>query len=325
MPPSSRHGNTLNSTERTNPIVRIQGRPWHDRAGVTHDLNETLIQTRPHTMTVDHDVHMVHSDPPATGPARHVPRCDDIPVTGEYAAQRSLPRSVVCTGARATADVAAVPVHALAGINAYLRRKIGDLRQQARRRRYRMAPYAAFAREMFAGPRAIGAVCPSWPHLARAMAGELDNIGDGLVLELGAGTGSITHALLQQGVAPTRLIAVERSPALAAHLRKRFPAIRVIEGDAAQLGNLIGNDANRVRAVVSGLPLRSLPRAAAQEIGQQIRHLLPDDGVLVQFTYDLRTPSVWRDSALKNERTRIVWNNLPPARVDTFVRKADSP
>ena len=156
------------------------------------------------------------------------------------------------------------------------------------------------------------------------MAGELDNIDDGLVLELGAGTGSITHALLQQGVAPERLVAVERSAALAAHLRKRFPAIRVIEGDATQLRNLLGEDADSVQAVVSGLPLRSLPSTVVQEISQQVRHLLPENGFFVQFTYDLRTPSVCAHEALRNERTRIIWNNLPPARVDTFVRQAET-
>lgn len=207
----------------------------------------------------------------------------------------------------------------------YLRRRIAELRRQLNTHRLRAGPYVAFARETLARPRTIGAVCPSSRYLARAMAGELGDIETGLVLELGAGTGSITHALLEQGVDPTRLIAIERSPMLVAHLRSRFPAIRVIEGDATQLVELLGSDAGGVRAVVSALPLRSLPRTVAQQIVQQIQQLLPEHGVLVQFTYDLRTPSVWHARTLTKERTRVVWKNIPPARVDTFTRQPVPP
>lgn len=206
-----------------------------------------------------------------------------------------------------------------------LRRRIADLRRQVNTHRLRAGPYVTFARETLARPRTIGAVCPSSRYLARAMAGELDDIDTGLVLELGAGTGNITHALLEQGVDPTRLIAIERSPMLVAHLRSRFPAIRVIEGDATQLVELLGSDADGVRAVVSALPLRSLPRTVAQQIVQQIQQLLPEHGVLVQFTYDLRTPSVWHARTLTKKRTRVVWKNIPPARVDTFTRQPVPP
>ena len=54
------------------------------------------------------------------------------------------------------------------------------------------------------------------------MAARVDTARTGLVVELGGGTGVITAALLARGVAPERLVVVEQSPALAAHLRQRF-------------------------------------------------------------------------------------------------------
>ena len=275
-------------------------------------------------MRENHNVHITSIDYVEAAPLRDDDMFNDTPVSGEFDTHRSQSRSIRFSAMRSTAHNRAKLLDAFAGTNAYLRRKFGVLFRKAHTHRGRIDHYVTFAREILAGPRAIGAVCPSSPHLARAMAGELGNIDDGLVLELGAGTGSITHALLQQGIAPGRLVAVERSAALVAHLRKRFPAVRVIEGDATQLKTLLGDDATRVQAVVSGLPLRSLPRPVVQKISQQIRHLLPENGCFVQFTYDLRTSSVCEHEALKNARSRIIWNNLPPARVETFVRRADT-
>lgn len=53
-----------------------------------------------------------------------------------------------------------------------------------------------------------------------------------LVLDLGAGTGVITHELVRCGC---RVVAVELDPRLAARLRRRFastPSVRVLEADA---------------------------------------------------------------------------------------------
>ena len=45
-------------------------------------------------------------------------------------------------------------------------------------------------------PLRTGAVMPSGSMLARLMANQIDTAGDGVVLELGGGTGAITACLL---------------------------------------------------------------------------------------------------------------------------------
>lgn len=222
-----------------------------------------------------------------------------------------------------TMEIPVKLVDPLVRISSYVRCKLGLARQRADKRHRGFESYLAFFRELLAGPRTIGAVCPSSSYLAQAMARELHDTDDGLVLELGAGTGSITSALLQRGIAPERLIVIERSAALAKHLRQRFPAVRIIEGDARQLDDLLGSDVGRIQAVVSGLPLRSLSPVVVTEIARQIHHLLPEGGLFVQFTYDLSKPSVHKDMALRKARTQVVWKNLPPARVDTFVKQVN--
>ena len=58
---------------------------------------------------------------------------------------------------------------------------------------------------------------------------------DEVVLELGAGTGVVSRAMLEGGVPPERLIVVEIVPEMAEHLRSAPPDVQVIEGDARRL------------------------------------------------------------------------------------------
>ncbi|MDG4597317.1 MAG: methyltransferase domain-containing protein [Candidatus Contendobacter sp.] len=182
------------------------------------------------------------------------------------------------------------------------------------------ASLALFTREIWVNPRAMGAACPSAPALASGMAARVPLERDGLVIELGGGTGAVTAALLKHGVPPWRLMVVERSPTLAHHLRQRFPQLRVIQGDAAQLGHLLGHPRPRLNSIVSSLPLRSLHPATTRAVAQQFETLLEPGGLLVQFTYDLRGTHTRLLLGFRRLSSKIVWGNLPPARVETFER-----
>lgn len=182
------------------------------------------------------------------------------------------------------------------------------------------ASLALFTRELWANPRAMGAACPSAPALASGMAARVPLERDGLVVELGGGTGAVTAALLKHGVPPWKLMVVERSPTLTHHLRQRFPQLRVIQGDAAQLGHLLGHPRPRLNSIVSSLPLRSLHPATTRAVAQQFEALLEPGGLLVQFTYDLRGTHVRLLPGFRRLSSKIIWSNLPPARVETFER-----
>ncbi len=184
------------------------------------------------------------------------------------------------------------------------------------------ASLALFTREIWANPRAMGAACPSAPALASCMASRVPLDRDGLVVELGGGTGAVTAALLKHGVPPWKLVVIERSPTLANHLRQRFPQLRVVQGDAAQLAQLLGHDRSRgVGGIVSSLPLRSLPPAVTRAVSHQFETLLDAGGLLVQYTYDLRGTQPRLLPHFRRRSSKIVWSNLPPARVEVFERE----
>lgn len=174
-----------------------------------------------------------------------------------------------------------------------------------------------FLQELFNRPGAIGAICPSSRYLARQMARQLPESDEGLIIELGGGTGVITRALLDHGVAPERLKVIEFSSPFVKRLRQRFPQVDVIHGNAADLCELIPRN-TKIRAIVSSLPLCSLPEPITQSILQQWQTLLHDGGVAIQFTYNLRLPK-WRSYVRAHQtNSKVVWANLPPANITTF-------
>ena len=186
---------------------------------------------------------------------------------------------------------------------------------------------ALFLKRWLRRPFSMGAVVPSGRLLAEAMAqttlAALEE-RPGHVVELGAGTGQVTKALLAAGIDSQRLTLVERDGELAAFLRRHFPGPRIIEGDAVRLPRLLAdNGVERVSVVVSSLPLLSLPAEIVKGIVEGVFQALPRGAALVQFTYG-PTPPVPRglrqSLRLVEARGHRIWRNVPPAVVWTFRR-----
>jgi phosphatidylethanolamine/phosphatidyl-N-methylethanolamine N-methyltransferase len=180
-----------------------------------------------------------------------------------------------------------------------------------------------FLREWLANPQRTGAVAPSSPKLAAAMARWLPRDPESFVLELGPGTGAVTAALLKRGLREDRLIAIENNPALAKHLRKRFPRAHIITGDAWQLDELLRDCPQHVKsvgAVISSLPLLNFPQAEAEALAAKIRDVLEPRGRWVQYSYHIVKNRSRGAEDFRLVASKIVWWNLPPARVHVFQK-----
>ena len=181
-----------------------------------------------------------------------------------------------------------------------------------------LRPRAAFLRELLHEPRAVGAVCASSFELAWRMASWVDPAQAGWVIELGGGTGTVTAALLQRGVPRERLIVIEQSLHFVHHLRGRFPGVRICHADAADIARTARGD-RPVTAIVSGLPLRSLPADAVSRVVQACKGVLSPSSRVIQFTYAPRARSAWSAAGLRRIANEAVWHNLPPARIEVFT------
>jgi len=180
---------------------------------------------------------------------------------------------------------------------------------------------ALFLRQLIRHPQDVVALSPSSADLARAMAAGLSS-QTGRVVEFGAGTGKLTRAILDRGVLPADLTVFELNPDFCAHLRGQFPGVTVINRGAETAAEVC---APGIGAVISGLPLLSMPNTVQKAILQGAFALLRGKAEFVQFTYGPRVPiadEVRQTLGLVARRGEKVWNNLPPARVYHVTRAA---
>lgn len=181
-----------------------------------------------------------------------------------------------------------------------------------------MAGSLLFLRQLLLRPREVSAIAPSSRGLARAMA---RGLGPGQrVVEFGPGTGRLTEGILAAGVRPQDLVLIEMNPDFARHLTDRFPGVRVVVGGAETAARHV---APGVAAVISGLPLLSMPVPVRTAIVGAAFAVLSPAGRYIQFTYGPASPLPEEEmralglSVVKGER---IWWNLPPATVYRFQR-----
>jgi phosphatidylethanolamine/phosphatidyl-N-methylethanolamine N-methyltransferase len=137
----------------------------------------------------------------------------------------------------------------------------------------------------------------------------------GPVLELGPGTGVVTEALVERGVAEDRLVAIEYDPDFAKMVGERFPRARVMQGDAFRFAELLdGTVTEPYAAIVSGLPLLNFPVETRRTLIEAALARLAPGAPYIQFSYGTK-PSIPATNRYTVKRAALVWKNLPPARV----------
>lgn len=177
-------------------------------------------------------------------------------------------------------------------------------------------------------PLRTGALFPSAAGLADLVAENLPDTPDakeGLILELGAGTGAVSMAIARR-VPQERMVLVEIDEGMCDWVQKRLPGARVIHGDVANLRGLVGNELapGGVKAVVSGLPVLKFPSAAQHGFVDDCFALMGGDGCLLQYTFAPFAPLPRRRLGLKAERLGVALGNVPPLFLWRFTRGADS-
>lgn len=186
-----------------------------------------------------------------------------------------------------------------------------------------LADRLRFLTAFLRSPRRVSSVTPTSRATAAEMARPID-VGSSLpVLELGAGTGPITRAILERGVAPEKLYAIEYSAELCRHLEREFPEVNIINGDAFDLdAALSGFDVSLFDCVISGLPLVTFGPERSNVLLEGALKRLPPGRPMVQITYSPRPPLVPRDSSVRYQLSARVTRNLPPASVWLYSRPA---
>lgn len=164
-------------------------------------------------------------------------------------------------------------------------------------------------------PLQMGSIVPSSPALGRRIAALAQCAADEWVVELGAGTGAVSRALLAGGIPPERLGVIEIVPEMADHLRATLPGVSVLQGDAFDLPKVLPKSWHgRVGTVICGIPLVLLPLAQQRRFVEAVQAVAPGRGFLL-YTYCITSPLPWRALGLSARREAWTPMNLPPASV----------
>ena len=171
-------------------------------------------------------------------------------------------------------------------------------------------------RKFFSNAKTVATIAPSSRSLSRAAVRGIDWSKTKCVVELGAGTGPLTAALVQAAPPGVRLVINEYLPEFCQSLRQKFPTLEIVEGDARRLTEMLADRGiAQVDCVVSGLPLTHFAKADREAVIDQAAKVLGPDGEFRQLT---TFPWIYRyiyRRYFRDVRFKLVLWNLPPGGV----------
>jgi phosphatidylethanolamine/phosphatidyl-N-methylethanolamine N-methyltransferase len=130
---------------------------------------------------------------------------------------------------------------------------------------------------------------------------------------------------VRAGCPPERIVALEREARLVTVLRREFPGMTVIEGDATRIGEyLAGRGVERLSAVISSLPIKWFPLEAQRAIVKPCLDLLGPGGRLLQLTNAFSSPLPIDRLGIAGREIGRVWLNLLPAQIWSYSERSDS-
>ncbi|OJJ17446.1 hypothetical protein BKI52_26605 [marine bacterium AO1-C] len=159
-----------------------------------------------------------------------------------------------------------------------------------------------------------GTVTQSSRFLIKKMLAPIDFSQAKTIVELGAGNGCITRAILKKMQPDAQLLSFEVNPKFVELLKNiEDERLHVIDDSAEKIPEFLAKyNSTQADAIVSGLPLAIFSKELNASIMQSIIATLNPEGVYTQFQYSLASQGMLRKKfdAVKVDFTPL---NVPPA------------
>ncbi|MEY3901572.1 MAG: hypothetical protein RL189_878 [Pseudomonadota bacterium] len=179
-------------------------------------------------------------------------------------------------------------------------------------------------RHFVRSPQQIGTIIPSSRFLARKMIACVNAQSAKCIVELGAGTGSITSEMLRQAGAQTRVLIIDVNADAVRLLKERLKQstnVEIIHADARYLEKILGERGiESVEAIVSSLPFTSLSSEMTDEILATAARVLKADGHFVAFQYTTVLSRKFADF-FQIRAKKLEFRNIPPAIIYDCISK----
>jgi phosphatidylethanolamine/phosphatidyl-N-methylethanolamine N-methyltransferase len=173
-----------------------------------------------------------------------------------------------------------------------------------------------FLQEFLRNPRQVGSITPSSRFLERRIVQLADIASARTIVELGAGTGGTTRAMLRAMSANARLLAMEINRQFCASLRRIDDARLVVHyGSADELHDVLsGLRMPAPDAIVSGIPFSTIDHVAGSRILEAIASVLAPGGRFVAYQLRKQVDTLSRP-LLGPAHVELEPFNIPPIRL----------
>lgn len=190
------------------------------------------------------------------------------------------------------------------------------LQEDEQRRSAQLSDAGLFLRKFLAKGRTISAATPSSKKLVETVLRPVNFNRPCTIVELGAGTGPITQAIVDRIGPEHRFVAVENDPDFCKVLRRRFPDVNVLEADATRIAKPLNKMGfKQVDYVLSGLPTPNLPPRAMISLWRWLRNSMTPEGMFIQITVAPFVYKAFYERLFESVEYRMVWRNVPPGGV----------
>lgn len=164
--------------------------------------------------------------------------------------------------------------------------------------------------------KGVGALVPTSAVTARRMASVIDPSSGLPVLELGAGTGVLTKAILERGVPARNIVSVEYSTLFYNNLVERFPEVDFRNGDAFELERTLGDRRHETfDCVISAVPMLSFPLERRVALLKDLLARIPRGRPVIQITHGPMSPLPSMPDVYTISHFDFVVRNIPPAQL----------
>lgn len=177
-------------------------------------------------------------------------------------------------------------------------------------------------KQFLKNPFRTGSLLPSSETLAKEIVSQVDFTKNKTIVEFGPGTGSVTSEVLKLITDKNLFFTMELNSELVVELNQRFPKLIVYNDTAVTIEKYLRlHKLKYADIIISSIPVTLLKENEQQEILDCIIKNLSPNGEFVMYMYIVSKfiKSGQRFEQLLEEyfpyttRTKLVWNNFPPA------------
>lgn len=181
---------------------------------------------------------------------------------------------------------------------------------------YKVGGGLVFIQEFLKHPLQVGSIISSSRYLERRIVDTAGIASANLVVELGAGTGGVTRAILRAMPQQAKLLSLEINPHFHAILKNIEDDRLIVHlGSADELKKIISlYDLDAPNIVISGIPFSTMSRSAGSQILEAVSSLLVPRGRFVAYQMSDRVATLCQPF-LGSGKITTEFLNIPPMRI----------